>query len=98
MKEHSSFKVEVNVPKSKGNQNHSIILNGESMSLYDLFINMHKSKWGKDFFQDMEDGFLKVKPGYLMVLDGKMVQDWQVRDTPLKDGQHFKLVRVVAGG
>jgi hypothetical protein len=98
MKEHSSVKVEVNVPISKGNQNHSIILNGESLFLYDLFIHMHKSKWGKDFFQDMEGGLLTIKPGYLMVLEGKMVQAWQVRETPLTDGQHFKLVRVVPGG
>jgi sulfur carrier protein ThiS len=98
MMEPCSIRVEVDVPKSKGNENHSVILNGERLHLYDLFIHMNKSKWGKDYFQDMEDGLFKVKPGYLMVLEGKMVQAWQVQETPLKDGQHFKLVRVVAGG
>jgi sulfur carrier protein ThiS len=94
----ASIKLEVIVPKSKGSQSHIIKLNGEDLHLSDLFVQILNTKWGNEFILVLENGTHKVKPGYLMVLNGTMVQSWQVSDTVIKDGQQFKLVRVVPGG
>lgn len=91
-----NMKVEVPVPS--GNKIHTFFLDGESLCLQDLFKYMQNTKWGKSFIQDVGDGLLMVIPGYLMVLEGKMVPAWKAKDTLVADGQLFKLVRVVAGG
>ncbi len=98
MNKQTSIKLEVIVPKTKGSQSHSIKLDGEDLHLNDLFVQLFDTKWGNEFILILDDGSHKVKPGYLMVLDGNMVQSWQVMDTPIKDGQQVKLVRVVPGG
>ena len=86
------------IPADGGSETHLISMDGHGLLLDDLFIPMHRSAWGRMFFQELEDGLIKVKPGYLMVLDRNLVQSWQANETPLMDGQHFKLIRVVPGG
>ncbi len=66
-------------------------------TLYDVLVKMSEAEWAQDLFTE-NDGRVAPVPGYMMVLDSRMVQLWEVDSIPVKDGQHLKFVQVVPGG
>ncbi|RPI87070.1 MAG: hypothetical protein EHM41_06255 [Chloroflexi bacterium] len=91
------MKVHVEVRSVEGTRRHDLVFDADSVTLYDVLVSMSQKKWGQDLFVMKEDRVSQI-PGYLMVLEKRMVQQWEVDDIPVTDGNHLKFVKVVPGG
>jgi hypothetical protein len=87
--------VELRLPE--GAKRHELNFNEESLTLYDVLVAMSQKQWGQDLFVIKDDRVTQV-PGFLMVFEKRMVQQWEADDIQVKNGQHLKFVKVVPGG
>lgn len=93
------MKVHVEIRSTKGVRRHDLTFDSTSVTLYDVLASMSQHEWGQDLFVVNEgDDRLKQVPGYLMVLEKRMVQNWEVEDISVLDGHHLKFVKAVPGG
>jgi hypothetical protein len=91
------MKIHVEIRSPKGARKHDLAFHSADVKLYDVLVSMSQKPWGHDLFTVTEERVDQI-PGYLMVLDNRMVQKWEVDEVPVKDGQQLKSVKVVPGG
>ena len=71
-------------------------MEADKTSVYDVLVALSQEDWAQDLFTEEER--VTLVPGYMMVLGSRMVQQWEVDDTSVTDGQNLKFVQVVPGG
>ena len=91
------LKVHVEIRSASGVRENTIAFDMKTLTLYDVLDLMSKAGWAKDLFE-IKDGEVSLVPGYLMVLEKRMVQQWEAKNVLIQDDQHLKFVQVVAGG
>lgn len=91
------LKVHVEIRSASGVREHTIEFNMNTLTLYEVLDLMSKADWANDLFV-IKDGEVSLVPGYLMVLEKRMVQQWETKNVVIQDDQHLKFVQVVAGG
>jgi hypothetical protein len=89
--------VHIEIRSSEGTRVQDLLFNSPSLKLYDVLVSVSQESWGEDLFVMKEDRVSQV-PGYMMVLENRMIQQWEVDDTMVLDGHHLKFVKVVPGG
>jgi len=89
--------IEVEIQTSKGKSQNQIRITKPEADFVDLLTEIARSDWGGEIF-DLKASPVKLLPGYMLVLDNRMVQPWEQEDHPITDGQHRKIVQVVPGG
>lgn len=90
--------VHVDIRNPEGARRQDLVLpDASSVMLYDILSALAETTWACNLF-GKEAGRTVLLPGYLMVLDTRMVQSWEVDEIPVSSGQSLKFVQVVAGG
>jgi hypothetical protein len=89
--------IHTEIRATKGTRLNDLTMDAGSRTLYDVLVLMSQKEWAQDLFAE-KDGRVVPVPGYMMVLGSRMVQQWEVDDTPVNDGQNLKFVQVVPGG
>ena len=89
--------IHTEIRATKGARINDLTADAGSKTLYDILVLMSQKEWARDLFA-VQDGQVTLVPGYMMVLGSRMVQLWEVHDTPVVDGQALKFVQVVPGG
>jgi hypothetical protein len=89
--------IHVEIRATSGARLNDLTVNAQDSSLYDVLVLLSQKEWAQDLFTEKEDRVTPL-PGYMMVLGSRMVQQWEVEDTPVIDGQNLKFVQVVPGG
>jgi molybdopterin converting factor small subunit len=69
----------------------------ESLRLVDVFRSIFSEEWGNELIEDHE-GTLKVRTGFMFVVNTRMIQEWDVEMINVKDGDELKFIPVVPGG
>jgi hypothetical protein len=90
-------KIHVEIRSKDGARKHILAFDGSCVKLYDVLVCMSQKQWGQDLFV-VQDERVNQVPGYLMVLENRMVHQWEVDDMDVTDGNHLKFVKVVPGG
>jgi hypothetical protein len=87
----------VEIQTTKGKRHNQIRITKPEADFMDLLTEIARSDWGAEIF-DPQASPVKLLPGYMLVLDNRMVQPWEQEDRPIADGQSLKIVQVVPGG
>jgi hypothetical protein len=87
----------VEIQTTKGKSHHQIRIPRPEAHFLELLAEIAQTDWGEDLF-DREESPVKLLPGYMLVLDNRMVQPWEQENRPIADGQSLKIVQVVPGG
>lgn len=88
----------VQIRGDKGQENHQVVIPQPNTPLMEVFNIISTTDWGKPFFQEDDQGLLKVRAGTLVVLNNRMIQAWDFENTRIAHDDHLRLVPVVAGG
>jgi hypothetical protein len=91
------MKVHVELRLPEGARRHELSFEQDQLTLYDVLVAMSEKPWGQDLFVVIDDRVTQV-PGFLMVLEKRMVQQWEADEIQVKNGHHLKFVKVVPGG
>jgi len=76
---------------------HDLNFNADEISLNDVLVSLSEKESSEKMFENHE-GMVSLLPGFLMILDKRMIQPWEANNILIRDGQNLKFVRVVAGG
>ena len=89
--------IHVEIRAAKGTRINDLVLAAETATMQDVIVAMPRKKWAKDLFKIIE-GRSALIPGFMMVLDNRMVQKWELENTQVNADAHLKFVQVVPGG
>ena len=89
--------IHVEIRATSGARLHDLTVNAQDSSLYDVLVLLSQKDWAQDLFTEKEERVTPL-PGFMMVLGSRMVQQWEVDETSVIDGQNLKFVQVVPGG
>ena len=92
-----SILVHTEIRATSGPRFNDLLVPSGRPTLYDVLESMSSQEWAQDLFTE-KDGRVIPVTGYLMVLGNRMVQQWEVDDISVIDGQNLKFVQVVPGG
>lgn len=95
MKKNLSVYVEIRF--ADGIVSHDLNFNTDSISLNDVLVSLSEVESSKIMFENRE-GSVFLLPGFLMVLDRRMIQPWEANNIMVRDGQNLSFLQVVAGG
>ena len=87
----------VQIQSTRGKVDHALEVEGEAVCVADAFNALRQQAWAGELF-DPQESSGKLVPGYLVIVDNRMVQPWEINDIHIKDGQNLKIVQVVPGG
>lgn len=93
----TNMKVHVELRLPEGAKRHELSFEEDHLTLYDVLVAMSEKPWGQELFVTKDDRVTQV-PGFLMVLEKRMVQQWEADEIQVRNGQHLKFVKVVPGG
>jgi sulfur carrier protein ThiS len=89
--------VGVEIQTTRGKSHHQIRIAKPEADFLELLSEIAHYDWGETLI-DLQASPPKLIPGYMLVLDNRMVQPWELEDHPITDGQSLKIVQVVPGG
>jgi hypothetical protein len=89
--------VHVTIRSTHGTRSHDLLLEQTEATLYDVMTALAQAEWSRDLFGEAE-GRTILLPGYMMVLEKRMVQRWEAEDTPVASGMELRFAQVVPGG
>ena len=92
-----SLSVNVEVRFADGLISHELTYESESISLNKVLFSLSEIESTMKMFEN-KDGSVVLLPGFLMVLNKRMIQPWEAENTVVRDGQSLRFVQVVAGG
>ena len=90
-------RVHLEIRLAKGARVNELVLDHERVTVQAVLLRMSKEEWAKDLFET-KDGNTTLINGFLLVLDNRMVQKWELEDTFVNDEAELKFVQVVPGG
>ena len=91
------IRVAIDIRGTKGEVHGVFQLDSKSAVLSCLWEALSREAWAEDLFPADENP-PGIIPGYALVLDGRMVPQWEMETMPVEDGQTLKIVQVVPGG
>ncbi len=89
--------VHVEIRFADGIVSHDLNFDTDSIRLNDVLVSLSETESSKKMFENRE-GSVFLLPGFLMVLDKRMIQPWEADNIMVRDGQNLRFVQVVAGG
>ena len=92
-----AIKILVQVRGAKGLEDHEVRVTGDNPVLADLLSVVAGQDWGSFLF-DHQKNPPDIKAGVLLILNKRMIQPWNADSTPLAEGDHMRIMPVVAGG
>lgn len=93
------MRIQVEIRSTKGVSRHELTFPATAVTLQEVLVTLAQQEWGQELFEPGErPDRPKRLPGYLMVLENRMVQNWEAEAVAVMDGQHLKFVKVVPGG
>lgn len=90
-----SIRVQVRTPT--GPKNYILALPSDCTRLSGALAAVAETEWGNPAFE-IECDHPRLKPGNVLVLNNRMIQPWEIDETPIGGGEDLKLIPVVAGG
>lgn len=97
MNTNTGISINVELRTTKGSTTSMIREEGEQIVVSDLIASLAKTEWACHLFKTEGDE-IKLLPGYLMILDNRMVQPWEAENTPVSEGQTLRFIQMVPGG
>ncbi len=92
-----SLTLKVQTRTTKGTFTHEVSLEPDRLTVQDVFDVIAQQEWAGELFSACEKP-AKLQPGFMIVLDKRMIQPWEFETYPVRDGQELQFVQVVPGG
>jgi len=92
-----SLTLKVQTRTTKGTSTRELCFEQDQLVVQDVFDILAQQEWAADLFATTEAP-VRLQPGFMIVLNQRMIQPWEFGSYPIRDGQELQFIQVVPGG